>query len=42
MTKARQRNKEAKKQPNLTFKEKRAARKAKKNTKESIQPLLSR
>lgn len=42
MTKSRQSSKESKKQPNLNLKEKRAARKAKKDTKEIIQPLLSK
>ena len=41
MTKARQSNKEVKKQPNLTLKEKRVAKKAKKDTKETIQPFLT-
>jgi hypothetical protein len=42
MTKSRQSSKEAKKQPNLNLKEKRAARKTKKDAKEIIQPLQSR
>lgn len=40
MTKARQSNKESKKPPNLSFKEKRAAKKAKKGFKEKLQPFL--
>jgi hypothetical protein len=42
MTKARQSNKEAKKQPNLNLKEKRAAKKTKKDTKDTIQPIVPR
>lgn len=42
MTKARQSNKETKKQPNLSLKEKRVAKKVKKDSKEIIQPFLSR
>lgn len=41
MTKVRQSNKEAKKQPNLTLKEKRVAKKSKKDSKETMQPFLA-
>ncbi len=42
MGKARQTNKEPKKQANLTLKEKRAAKKDKKGGKDTIQPFPTR
>ncbi len=42
MTKARDTSKEPKKKPTLNLREKRAAKKLKKDTKGTIQPLLPR
>lgn len=42
MTKTRHSNKETKKQPALTLKEKRVAKKSKKNAKDIVQPFLVR
>ena len=42
MAKTRNTNKESKKQATLTLKEKRTAKKSKKNAKAVIQPLLGR
>lgn len=42
MTKAQHGNKESKKQPNMSLKEKRMAKKSKKNAKEVVQPVAVR
>jgi len=41
MTKSQQSNKEAKKKPSLSLKEKRTVRKAKKDSKDSLPPFIA-